>query len=74
MKERNILACLVTAILDQKGILPNSLGGLLERIAIIIGWGWIACLAIGCLHRMHASVSPLPSAGEGGSEEYAGQA
>lgn len=39
------VACLVVATLDQKGIWPNSPTGLLERIAIIVGWGWIAALA-----------------------------
>jgi hypothetical protein len=42
---------LVVAILDQKGILPNSPVGLLQRIAIIIGWGWIALLALRLLRQ-----------------------
>lgn len=45
------IACLVTSVLDEKGILPNSPTGLLERIAIIIGWGWIALLAFRLLSQ-----------------------
>ncbi len=51
------IACLVTAVLDEKGLLPNSPTGLLERIAIIIGWGWIALLALRLLTR--PSVRPV---------------
>ncbi len=61
----SFIACLVVAILDQKGILPNSPTGLLERISIIIGWSWIALLAIWFLRQMYASVSPGRAAVEG---------
>ena len=53
------IACLVVAILDQHGVLPNSPTGLLERIAIIIGWAWMALLAIQLLRQIR---SPVPSA------------
>lgn len=46
------IAGLAVAVLDQNGVLPNSPAGLLERIAIIIGWGWIALLAIWLLRQM----------------------
>ncbi len=42
----SFFACLIVAILDQKGILLNSPTGLLERIAIIVGWGWITLLSM----------------------------
>ncbi len=51
------IACLVVAVLDQHGVLPNAPAGLLERIAIIIGWGWIALLALRLLRQMGSSVS-----------------
>ena len=51
------IACLVVAVLDQSGVLPNAPAGLLERIAIIIGWGWIALLALRLLRQMGSSVS-----------------
>ncbi len=51
------IACLVVAVLDQNGVLPNAPAGLLERIAIIIGWGWIALLALRLLRQMGSSVS-----------------
>ncbi|HJT58664.1 MAG TPA: DUF998 domain-containing protein [Ktedonobacteraceae bacterium] len=55
------IACLVVAQLDTKGILPNSPTGLLERIAIIVGWGWIALVAIRLLRQMRSSVSSARS-------------
>ncbi|HEX9412344.1 MAG TPA: DUF998 domain-containing protein [Ktedonobacterales bacterium] len=39
------IASLVVAELDMNGVLPNAPAGLLERIVIILGWGWIALLA-----------------------------
>ena len=51
------IACLVVAQLDQSGVLPNSPAGLLERVAIVIGWGWIALLAIRLLSQMRSPVS-----------------
>jgi RsiW-degrading membrane proteinase PrsW (M82 family) len=58
------IACLVVAILDQKGILPDSPTGLLERIAIIIGWGWIALLALQILRQMRWSAFSVHSTTE----------
>ncbi len=49
------IACLATAVLDEHGVLPNSPTGLLERIAIIAGWSWIALLAIQLLRQMRPS-------------------
>ena len=40
--------------LDEKGVLPNTPTGLLQRIAIILGWGWMALLALRLLREMHA--------------------
>jgi hypothetical membrane protein len=51
------IACLVVAVLDQNGVLPNAPAGLLERIAIIIGWGWIALLALRLLRQMGSPAS-----------------
>jgi hypothetical membrane protein len=39
------------SVLDETGTLPNSPTGLLQRIAIIVGWGWVALLAIQLLRR-----------------------
>lgn len=41
----SFIAALAAAILDQKGVWPNAPGGLLERVAIISGWVWLALLA-----------------------------
>lgn len=56
------IACLVVATLDQKGLLPNAPAGLLERIAIILGWGWITLIALRLLRQMRSSVSSAPMA------------
>jgi hypothetical membrane protein len=48
--------------LDENGILPNSPTGLFQRMAIIVGWGWIALMAIRLLSRMRSSVSSTPDA------------
>ena len=58
------IACLAVAVLDQRGVLPNSPAGLLERIAIIIGWVWIALLALRLLRQVRSSVSSARSTGE----------
>ena len=42
----------------------NNTAGLLERIAIIIGWGWIALLALRLLRQERSSVSRRVSQGE----------
>lgn len=49
------IACLAVAVLDEQGVLANAPAGLLERIAIIVGWGWIALLAIRLLRQMRSS-------------------
>jgi hypothetical protein len=55
------IACLVTATLDEKGLLPNSPTGLLERIATIIGWGWIALVALRLLYQTRLSTRMVSS-------------
>jgi hypothetical membrane protein len=50
----SFIACLVVAVLDQNGLLPHSPAGLLERIAIIIGWAWIALLALRLLRQIRS--------------------
>jgi hypothetical protein len=39
------------SVLDEKGIFPDAPGGLLQRIAIIAGWGWVALLSIQLLRK-----------------------
>ena len=46
------IASTVASVLDEKGILPNSPTGLLQRIAIIVGWGWVGLLAIQLLKQI----------------------
>lgn len=69
----SFIACLAAAVLDEKGILPNAPAGLLERIAIVIGWGWIALLAIRLLHEMRSPISSIHSTGDADVQEHADQ-
>ncbi|HEU0000416.1 MAG TPA: DUF998 domain-containing protein [Ktedonobacteraceae bacterium] len=64
----SFIACLVVALLDMRGVLPNSPTGLLERVAIIAGWGWIALLALRLLSQMRSPISTVSSA-KGGDVE-----
>lgn len=41
----------VSSILDERGIVPNAPTGLIQRIAIIAGWGWIALFALRLLRN-----------------------
>jgi hypothetical protein len=50
------IASTVVSALDENGILPGSPTGLLQRIAIIAGWSWIAFLAIRLLSKMRSPV------------------
>ncbi len=40
------VASIVVSVLDQRGVLSDSPIGLLQRISIIVGWSWVALLAI----------------------------
>lgn len=53
----SFIASLAVAVLDEKGLMPNAPAGLFERIAIILGWGWIALVSIRLLRQMPLSVS-----------------
>jgi len=57
----SFIASLAVAVLDGKGILPYAPVGLLKRIAIIVGWVWIALLALQLLRQMRPSVSSARS-------------
>jgi len=48
------IAFTTVSALDESGVLPNSPTGLLQRIAIILGWGWMALLALRLLRQMRA--------------------
>jgi hypothetical protein len=44
-----------TSVLDETGVLPNGPTGLLQRVAIVLGWGWIALLALRLLRSTRAA-------------------
>ena len=58
------IACVYVSGLDQKGVLPNSPTGFFERLAIFVGWTWLALVAIKLLRQMRSPVSPAHSTGE----------
>src|SRR6266699_2204906 len=45
------IATSVVTTLDMNGLLPNAPGGLLQRVAIISGFGWIMLLALRLLRQ-----------------------
>ena len=51
------IASTAVSTLDENGVLPGSPTGLLQRIAIIVGWSWIALLAISLLNKMRSPES-----------------
>jgi uncharacterized protein DUF998 len=54
------IASNVTSVLDMRGIWPNAPTGLLQRIAVVAGWGWIALLAARLLRDRRSSADTRP--------------
>jgi hypothetical protein len=50
------IAFTTASALDESGAFPGAPVGLLQRIAIIAGWGWIALRAMRLLGKMQSSV------------------
>ncbi len=48
------IASTAASVLDETGIFPGAPTGLLQRIGIIVGWGWIALLALRLLRQMRS--------------------
>jgi hypothetical protein len=48
------VASTVMSVLDEHGTLPNGPTGLLQRVAIVAGWGWIALFAARLLRMAHS--------------------
>lgn len=51
------IATTAVSALDENGVLPGSPTGLLQRITIVVGWGWIALLAMQFLSKMQSPAS-----------------
>jgi hypothetical protein len=51
----SFVAANVASVLDATGAVPNAPTGLLQRLGIILGWGWIALLALRLLRREGAA-------------------
>jgi Protein of unknown function (DUF998) len=66
------IASTVASVLDARGILPGAPTGLLQRISIFAGWGWIALFAIRLLGKMQSSVSAHRDAVETDAAEHPG--
>jgi hypothetical protein len=45
------IAATVSSVLDERGVVPNAPTGLIQRIAIIAGWGWMALFALRLLRN-----------------------
>jgi hypothetical membrane protein len=55
------IATNVAALLEQNGTLQGALVGLLQRTAIIIGWGWVALVAFRLLLKARTTAQVLES-------------
>jgi uncharacterized protein DUF998 len=56
----SFISSTAVSVLDERGVLPGSPTGLLQRIGIVAGWSWIAFLAIRLLGKTR---SPVPARG-----------
>lgn len=56
------IASNVTSVLDMTGVIPDAPNGLLQRVAIIAGWSWIALLAARLLRGSSAGRSAVETA------------
>jgi hypothetical protein len=56
------VASTASSVLDARGILPDAPTGLLQRVAIILGWGWVALLATRLLRQARSRDAPPPHA------------
>jgi hypothetical protein len=54
-----------TSVLDETGAWPNAPTGLLQRIAIVLAWSWIALMALHILRSAPSSVSASAAAPAG---------
>lgn len=45
------IASTTASVLDTNGTLPNAPTGVFQRIAIVLGWGWVALLALRVMQR-----------------------
>ncbi len=57
-----VIACFVASLFvaaaEENGTWPNSPAGLLQRIAIVAGFGWLASFALTLLRAMSAQAAP----------------
>ncbi len=54
------IASNTTSVLDMRGIWPDAPTGLLQRIAVVAGWGWIALLAARLLRDRRSGTDARP--------------
>lgn len=53
----SFVAANATSVLDMRGVWPNAPTGLIQRIGIIAGWGWIVLLGWRLLVQMRGQVT-----------------
>jgi hypothetical protein len=58
------VAATALTTLDMNGVLPNAPGGLIQRIAIIGGFGWIMLLALRALRQQQSAETAHTERGE----------
>src|SRR5581483_5419083 len=58
------LATVVVTFLDMGGIWKNAPGGLLERIALIVGFSWVVLLACHLLREKPLADISFPASGK----------
>jgi len=58
------IAATVAGALDANGVIANSPAGLLQRLSIVVGFGWIALFALRLLGKGRASASTHREAAE----------
>jgi hypothetical protein len=65
----SFVTSIASSVLDATGAVPNAPSGVLQRIGIIAGWGWVALLALHILRTApRAEVVSAPgSSGRAGS-------
>lgn len=53
----SFVASNATSVLDMRGVWPNAPTGLIQRIGIIAGWGWMAIVAVRLLRLTRSPAS-----------------
>lgn len=64
-----LVASLTAAVLDQKNLWHNAPGGLLERLSIVVAWGWLSLLFLRAVRSRPRSAAPVLAVRQSSSGE-----